>query len=165
MAEELNKSKLARTVGVARSTLYEWLQAPNCPNPDESPDEFLRWCERRKAESRGGGLLRDVADVGDLKSAKLRGEVVRLWEGIDCYEQTLRATVEEAAWEEVMDILGEYKSTISRMPLADSQRDELNRLLAEAVERAEARRGDANARLEERFHRLRSLVAQAEPDR
>lgn len=83
-------------------------------------------------------------DTSRLKERELELKCKRLEQTISEYDTARRDDIEADCWEEVADILAEYKSTITRMPVTDEQRDEMNKQLAEAIERVQARRANPN---------------------
>ena len=89
---------------------------------------------------RGGG----EKDTSKLKERELELKCKRLEQTISEYDMARRDDIEADCWSEVADILAEYKSVITRMPVTDEQRDKMNDLLTEAVERVETRRANQN---------------------
>ena len=146
---KLNRSQLARDLGVARSTLYAWLNSPGCPDPDKDPDAFREYARGMKAENRGGGVERDVAAAGCLKEAKLRAEVVHRWQQISDYEQTMLAAARDRAWTEIVAFLSALKAELRHL-----DHETVNEALQAAHDKAAE---PATAAAEEYDNRLRLL--------
>ncbi len=156
------KTELARRYDVSRNTLYLWLARDDCPDPWEDPPAFDAFVRQRKASMEGGRpKVDEMEDIANLKTSKLRADVVSKWQKIREYDAARLAECVEKTWQEVADILADLQSAFERAGVNVEARETINRIIADAVSRVSSKKDSAHNRLKERLDALEDRVVRA----